>query len=125
MILVGASVAVFLPLSIGLKILVFIMPTLFNALCALLGVFINLLLPKFNWINETVAIKQGMSSLVCMLVPMGIVALYILPYILWLVEYMSVTVYTLIFAIAVVVGAFLVYSYLTGRGRKRFEMLGQ
>jgi len=123
--LTGASAAIFLPVSVPAKLLVFVLPTAFNAYCALFGVFINLLLPKFNWINETVAIKQGMSSLVCMLAPMGIIALYIIPYMIWFVQYINVAVYTLVFTILIVVAAFLIYSYLTGRGIKRFNNLGQ
>ena len=30
------------------------------------GLYINLLMPKFDWLNETVAIKQSMSVLVTM-----------------------------------------------------------
>lgn len=123
--IVGAAVAVFLPFSIAVKALVIVIPTVFNAFCALLGVFINLMFPKFNWINETVAIKQGMSSLICMLGSMGVVGLYLLPYLIWLVEYMSVAAYTLVFSILLVLAAFIIYSYLTGKGRVRFEKLGQ
>jgi ABC-2 type transport system permease protein len=123
--LVGISAMIFLPISITAKLLAFVVPTLFNAFCALFGVYINLLLPKFNWINETVAIKQGMSTMVCMFGSMGVVALYLLPYLLWLVQYMSAAVYTLIFAIPLVVASFIIYSYLTGKGRARFENLGQ
>lgn len=123
--IVGVSAAIFLPVSITAKIFVIIMPTLFNAFCALFGVYMNLLLPKFNWINETVAIKQGMSTMVCMFGSMGVVALYLLPYLLWLVQYVSAAVYTLIFAILLVVVSFIIYSYLTGKGRYRFERLGQ
>lgn len=121
----GVSAAVFLPVSAVAKVLVFVIPTLFNAFCALLGVLVNLFLPKFNWINETVAVKQGMSTMVCMLVPMGIVALYLLPYLFWLNAYISVVVYTLVFAILIVIASFVIYSYLTGNAKKRFEKLGQ
>lgn len=122
---VGASVAIFLPISVIAKLLVLMIPTIFNAFCALFGVFVNLLLPKFNWINETVAIKQGMSTMVCMFVPIGIVLIYLLPYLFWLISYMSVEVYTLVFAILFVVASFIIYSYLTNKGRERFEKLGQ
>ena len=60
-----------------------------------------------------------------MLVPMGIVALYLLPYLFWLNEYISVVAYTLILAILIVIAAFVIYSYLTGKAKKRFEKLGQ
>lgn len=123
--MVGISAMIFLPISVTAKLLIFVIPTLFNAFCALFGVYINLLLPKFNWINETVAIKQGMSTMICMFGSMGVVALYLLPYLLWLFQYMSAAVYTLIFAILLVVASFIIYSYLTGKGRERFEKLGQ
>jgi ABC-2 type transport system permease protein len=123
--IIGMSAAIFLPISIAAKLLVFITPTLFNAFCALFGVYINLLLPKFNWINETMAVKQGISTLVCMFVPMGIVALYLLPYLFRLAEYISLVVYTVIFAVLIIVASFVIYRYLTGKGRSRFEKLGQ
>lgn len=124
-IVVGISAAIFIPVSAIVKILIFVIPTLFNAFCALFGVIINLLLPKFNWINETVAIKQGISTLVCMFAPMGVIALYILPYLLWVAPYMHIVVYTLIFAILLVIASFVEYSYLTGKAKERFLKLGQ
>ena len=120
---VGISAMIFLPLSVTVKLLVLIVPTIFNAFCALYGVFINLLLPKFNWINETAAIKQGISTLVCMFSCMGVAAVYLLPYILWLEPYVSVYAYTLIFVVLVALAAVVIYKYLTNKGKDRFEQL--
>ena len=124
-VLLGTSVAIFVPMSPLAKLLVLIAPTAFNMFCALFGVFVNLLVPKLNWINEAVAVKQSMSTMICMFSYMGVVALYLLPYLLWLVKYMSVVSYTLIFTILFVVASFIIYSYLTGKGKARFERLGQ
>lgn len=124
-VLIAASAAIALPISAIVKILLFIVPSVMNVFCALFGVFVNLQMPKFDWINETVAIKQGMSSLICMFLSMGVAVLYLLPYLFWLVSFMAVEVYTLIFTIILVLLSFLLYSYLVGKGREKFMKLGQ
>lgn len=44
---------------------------------AAFGLLINLKLPNLNWTNEATVIKQGMSVLIAMLVPWGIIMLLI------------------------------------------------
>lgn len=124
-VLMGTALVIFIPMSIFVKVLVFLIPTVFNMFCALYGVFINLLLPKLEWVSETVAVKQGMSTLVCMFSYMGVSALYLLVYLFLLAKHMSLVTYTLIFAIFLVVTSFAIYSYLNKKGRARFEKLGQ
>lgn len=51
------------PVMMGLCILA---PLSLTLLIALLGSLINLMVPKFDWENEVIAIKQGVSSLIGM-----------------------------------------------------------
>ena len=56
-----------------------LVPSIFMALLAFLGVYVNILFPKLDWTEETQAIKQSMSALIMMLggmifsiIPLGI-----------------------------------------------------
>lgn len=66
--------AIILSFPMGLNalqvIVIMLISCLFQCICAYTGLYINLLLPKFDWINETAAIKQSASVLVTMLVMM-------------------------------------------------------
>ena len=68
--------------------LLFALPTVNVLFIALLGLFENLRHPNFNWINETQAVKSGMSVMVTMFVGMGFSALPVLAYLL-LSKYLS------------------------------------
>lgn len=75
-----------LPMSVPMMIYVVVLPQLFNCLVALIGTLINLRFPKFDWLDETVAVKQSIAVLITMLLTMlsalvfggGIVALGLL-----------------------------------------------
>ncbi len=56
-------------------ILVILLTQLFNLLIAAMGVFINLLLPKTDFINEMQVVKQSASAAVSMFVGMGVALL--------------------------------------------------
>ena len=54
------------------RVMVFLIPiaaTLFNAM---IGLFLGMCFPKFNWTNEAVAIKQSTAPLLSMLIGVGI-----------------------------------------------------
>ena len=45
---------------------VLILPAVFTFFCALLGIVLNLLFPKFDYINDVAVVKQGISSILSM-----------------------------------------------------------
>lgn len=58
-------------LSILDSLLVIITPNLFTIFIALLGLLMNLWKPKFDWVNETVCVKQTMPVMLTMFISMG------------------------------------------------------
>ncbi len=71
--------AIILSFTVGLTVLqtifLIVISCLFHCLCAYAGLYINLLLPKFDWINETAAIKQSASVLITMLAMLTVTGL--------------------------------------------------
>ena len=76
----SAVLAVVLRASVVSAILLVLLPAVLTALFALLGVAINLKLPKLDWVNEIAVIKQSASSAASMFVNMGIVLALFLIY---------------------------------------------
>lgn len=66
-----------LPCTPTMAVLLIVFPALYNVFCALLGLVINLALPRFDWISETVVVKQSAAVSVTMLVGMFSAFLYI------------------------------------------------
>lgn len=72
-ILLPCSVIGSLFLTIGLKpgitdtLLLFVTPVMYSVFIAVVGMYINLKFPKYDWPSEYVAVKQGVSPLISML----------------------------------------------------------
>ena len=54
---------------------------IFSLIVPIIGVIINLLFPKFNWVSETAVVKQGASVLIQMLISAAIIAIPVLIFI--------------------------------------------
>lgn len=100
-----------------------ILPVLENVLCALMGVTINLIFPKFDWITETQVVKQGMSTMVAMLVGMASVITPVVIYMALLSSHISTEIAVYLWAALLGLGCIALRSYLTHGGAKRFEHL--
>lgn len=118
----GLIMWIFMKFSFGwlcfLIALVFICSMMF----ALMGLAINLKFPNLHWTNETVAIKQGLSSVISMFGGWGVALLPLGGYFLF-GKYLSAWVYGLLclsFFVLVGVGFVL---WLKRRGEKIFENL--
>lgn len=120
-----AAIAAATALSIDAAgiILTIILPAVFIAFFAMLGVVINLQFPKMDWINEVYAIKQSAASIISMLSSMVMVAAPLLLYALVLRKYIDVQIYTVIVGLAVAAGDFIMYNYLRNGGKRRFEAI--
>lgn len=105
-------------------LLTLIMPALVTVFCALFGVVINLHFPKFDWVNETVVIKQSLSTLIAMLASMAAVMLPVLLYGVLFIEMMSAELYMFICAIILTILCLWMRRYLKTRGSAVFPYLG-
>jgi ABC-2 type transport system permease protein len=66
----GIVLAIRLKLGIIGILLIFITPIVYSFYVAIVGIFVNLKFPNFDWTSETVAIKQSGSTLISMIVQM-------------------------------------------------------
>lgn len=109
-------------LSVGWLLAAVVAVLAFILLCASAGLAINIKLPNLRWTSEIVAVKQGLSSLVAMLVEWGAAALFIGGYFLF-GKYLSAWSYavTVIAVLAVANAALL--AWLKKRGAKIFANL--
>lgn len=99
------------------------LPLAFIAFFSMLGVVINLHFPKMDWINEVYAVKQSASSIISMLMNMGLTAVPIVLYAFIFNDYMDVEIYTVIIGLIVAVGDIVMYNYLKSGGKRRFEAI--
>ncbi len=102
--------------------LLLLVPLLFSLTSSLLGLAANLLLPKLEWKNEMVPVKQGMAVLVAMLVT-GILACLLgtLTFLLSLLLPVSLSLLVLLVAVGGL--TFLLYWFISRTGVRYFEKL--
>ena len=110
------------PSSLPMMLLVIALPLAFTVLTALLGVFINLHFPKFDWISETAAIKQSASTMIAMFSGMGLVMVPVLLY-AFALSFLPLSLYLLIWTVLFAGLAAWLYRYLTTKGATLFARL--
>lgn len=104
-------------------LLMYLLPTVFNAYTALFGVVINLRFPRFDWVSETQVVKQGASVFINMFGNMVLVVLLVFLYVMFLSNILSLTAFAAICTVMFAVVSGVLYTYLCGKGCKRFESL--
>ena len=101
-----------------------LVPQLFVLLAGVFGLTINLLLPKLDWTNEAVPVKQSMSVFVTMMSTMIFVVLAVMGFLFLVISgIMSAAVY---FSLVIAVAALwllLSWLWLCKRGPKRSDRL--
>lgn len=120
----GVIFAAALPLDALTRIMLIITPVLMNILFAVLGVVINLLFPKFDWISEAAAVKQSGSVAISMFGGWGLVAVPVLLYIFVLKDVIGGGLYLLLCSVLLFLATALCIRYLGRGGTKRFAALG-
>ncbi len=110
-------------LSLISRIFVYLLPITVTAFTAFLGVAINLKFPKFDWISETVAVKQGLSSMIAMFGSVAFVALPVIIYVKFLMKSLSADIYLIICAVVFMLLSLGLVRYLKTRGREIFMHL--
>ena len=114
-----------LPMTAGQRVLMVITPLALVIFMALLGVVVNLRWPRFDYVNETVVIKQSASVTITMFSGMGIVLLPMLLYVLVLGKVMSVTLMLSLYTGVLAIASAVLYDYLTHRAERAFANLNQ
>lgn len=115
--------AVLFEVSFFDTILVVLAPVLFTSLIALFGLVLNLWRPKFDWVNETVCVKQSMPVMITMFSSMGLAFLLVGGYFGLFQQFVSLDIYTYIVLATALVADILLYYLLTTWGTKRFQEL--
>jgi ABC-2 type transport system permease protein len=105
--------------------LILIVPVVMTVFEALFGVVVNLRFPKFDWISETVAVKQGMSSMITIFSSMGVIAIPTVLYIAVLKNMILPELYIIIFAAVLIASSAWMYEYLKTKGGAVFSFLGE
>ena len=123
-IILGGIIAnIFFPMTIICRIGIFLVPLMAVIYHALVGVYINLCWPKFNWVNEGQAIKQGLSPLLSMLVNGLASILVVILYMTWVLGSLPPDLFMIPAFILFALLSALVYVTIGSNGRKRWEAL--
>lgn len=112
-----------LSISLGIKYLpfIFIIPFLIIIMTSIIGLYVNLLYPKFGWESEQEVIKQGMSVLVTMLINMICV---IIPALLYFIipvqsEFLCLTIVAAAYLLLILIWQTILFK----NGKKLYEKL--
>ncbi len=106
-----------------IAIAMFLLPAAVCFFFAYLGVVINLRFPKFDWINETAAVKQGASTIIAMLAAMVCAAIPLILFVILPENAFPVGPYLLIWAVVFGLCALWIRRFLRHRGARMFEEL--
>ena len=119
--IIAASIACWfvLPIDTAEKALLLILPLVFLGFTAVYGMALNILFPRFEWVNETLVIKQSASTLLAVLGGMAIAALPVIVSFAAL-KVMTPAAYLAIVAAIFAVAAAALYRWIATRGVKRF-----
>ena len=104
--------------------LCFLVPVLMHIFQALLGVVTNIRFHRFDWINETVAVKQSISVMIGMCANFGVLAAWIVLYIFVFSKYLSAQLYLGVFGIFIAAICVILFRYLVGKGSEKFFTMG-
>lgn len=119
----SAVLSFILDVSPIMKVLLFTTPALLTIFEALLGVAVNLRFPRFDWISETAAIKQGISTIVVMFSAMAVVAGAVLVYITVLNGKIAIELYITVFSFLLASASVCLYGFLKTKGSDAFAAL--
>ena len=116
------AVVCVLKLSPAMALLILVIAAAFVLSGALFGVVVNLHFPRFDWISEVVAVKQSMSTVICMFVSMAAVIVPIAGFALTS-RVLRAEVYLALVAAVFAAVDFIQYRWLMTRGARRFSEL--
>jgi ABC-2 type transport system permease protein len=115
--------AVILGIGLKLDVLIIVLMVFITVVCSifisLFGLLMNLLLPNFNWSNETVVIKQGAAAVVTIFSSIGIVAIQFV--LMVIIPNIAVAYFGYILVMIII--DLSLYAVLLSYGKKRFAAL--
>ncbi|MDR0905030.1 MAG: hypothetical protein LBN00_02440 [Oscillospiraceae bacterium] len=121
---VFASLLIIIALSLynpSELLIALLLPFLFTLFMGVGGLALNILLPKFDWVNEVQPVKQGMPVVLLMFGSMALLIVLALPYIIFLRGVLTISAYVwLVIAVIAALDA-LLYRWLVTGGAKRFD----
>lgn len=119
------SVVCSIVFSLGLldSLCVILIPISFIIFEAFFGILMNLWKPKFDWVNETVVVKQSASVMITMFGTMALIALSAVAYIGLFDKFLSMTSYVYLCFLLLVIIDIVFYYMLNTWGTKRFNKL--
>ena len=97
--------------------------SLFCIWCALLGLILNLLCPRFDWVNEMQPVKQGLSVFLAMLLTFVSVLIPALVYLFWLGAAFSGTAFLALLCVVFLAADLWAVLWLRGAVSRRFAAL--
>lgn len=122
-ILFGLVISIILGFSVFDSLLVIIVPCLMTTFVALIGLLLNLWKPRFDWINETVCVKQSMPAFLTMLIAMSLAFVIGFGYLTVFYDMMSIRYYIyIVFAVFVILDSGLYYLLMT-YGTRKWKLL--
>lgn len=114
---------IFFSASVLQWILLLVLPVIVTAFFALFGVTVNLHFPKFDWVSETVAVKQSASTMISLFGAMAIIIAPIVLYGMVFSAWLDVDLYLFLCGAAFLVLALVLRGYLKTGGQKVLERL--
>lgn len=120
--LLSAAAILVLPMDAPMAFLVFLLPQFFQIFAAVFGLCANLWMPRFDWVNETVVVKQSGSVLLAMCGGMALVLAGCIAYALLGRVFSPIAVLSAIAAALVLIDAGF-FLYLLRTGVKTFDRL--
>lgn len=119
-IMFGVAANIVIPLTPALRAGIFLIPGGATVFTAHLGVVCNLMLPKFDWTDESVAVKQSLAVIATMGIGFGVlvVTFIIFAMIHWFPY--AKDVYSVVMFIGFVIASLILNNYLHKKGSKRF-----
>jgi len=119
----GIVLAVVLPVGALEKALILIVPTIITFFTATFGMAANILFPRFEWINETMVVKQSASVLIAVLGGIAIAAALVFIFIP-VQKFISPVLYLVLCALAFFAASLALYRWIMTKGVERFKNMG-
>lgn len=116
----GIAANIVLPVNAAMRIAVVLIPAASTVFMGHMGVICNLMLPKFDWADESIAVKQSLAVIATMGIGFGVAIVSFIAYaVIHMLPYAD-GIYAVLFFAAFVIADICMYRFLKNKGSKRF-----
>lgn len=113
-----------IPMSAAQKALVLLVPLAIQIFAALFGLVANLLFPRFDWLNETLVVKQSASVMMAVFGSMALIGLPALLYfVLPIASNIGIDMFLVICAVYFVLLSGVCLAFISARGKNIYEKM--